>query len=166
MRIPIVNQRTEYDCGVAVCTAIAEAYHSPFIDPQKELLYSLYKGLVQPTPEKGTSIVNMVEGLSQKRRSAYYVKYMSTDSLDLYIYNNIPVVLLIEGYGPTKEDENYSACKKGHYIIVFDKLGDSYVIMDPLYADYVLISKNNLLKRWHGLDDLGHEIESQAIILH
>ena len=65
-----------------------------------------------------------------------------------------------------KEGETYDSCKRGHYIIVFDKLGDSYVTMDPLYADYVLISKNNLLKRWHGLDDSGNEIGRQAIILH
>jgi hypothetical protein len=166
MKIPIVNQRTDYDCGVAVCTSLSLLDSTA----SEESLYKSFTDLLAPNTLEGTDIRDLLEVIRLRHTEAFYIENMSHTVLDLCTNNGIPVVLLIQGSGSTDKDREYEGYNDGHYVVVcgwfYDDSGVQYIVMDPTCADYVIVSRLNLMRRWHGLDDLNEHRVGQAIVLY
>ncbi len=156
MNFPSTIQSNKDNCGPAVVKSVLSYYG---IDETEESLAN----------ELNTN----EEGTTPKEIIAYFInrgfqvdaKKMTTEKLEDYIKNKIPVIICIQAWSRNKNMKNYSrSFKDGHYVVVTGVDDENFYFNDPsLRTHSGYIPKNKLESRWHDRDKNGKKYINYGI---
>ena len=155
--VKVLQQGTD-DCGVAVLSSLLKYANTNAFD----IVYSEVYDKLQPDSITGTRITKLQEVAQEYGLSTMYQECTDMAMLINYVERDKrPVIIMISGAGPTTNE----ILEEGncHYVLITGTLGDSFIVSDPLYLDDYIISQDNLLLRWKGIDDNNNPVVRQSI---
>lgn len=158
-KIVKVLQQGADDCGVAVLSSLLKYANTNAFD----IIYSEVYDKVKPDSIAGASVTKLQDVAQEYGLNTMYQECTDIGMLINYVERDKrPVIILISGTGPTTNE--ILEPDNGHYVLITGTLGDSFIVSDPLYLDDYIISQDNLLLRWKGMNDSGNPVVRQSII--
>lgn len=152
--VPLTRQSTEYTCESA-CIQSVMGYYG------EDVPEDVINDALQTDPENGVDL----ELIKQFARSHGYSITMTADmtieQLKSYIDQGKPVIVIIQAW--SSNPENYeNDWADGHYVIAVGYDDGKVYFMDPYkLGNYMYITTENFLKRWHDLD--GYNENTQLV---
>ncbi|USN45005.1 MAG: peptidase C39 family protein [Candidatus Woesearchaeota archaeon] len=141
---PQLRQTYEWDCGAKSLQAVLTYYG---IEVREELVIE-YAGT---NATDGTSIVGMLKTL-KKFKLQYDAKSMSLKELREYIDKKIPVIVLLQAWGP--ENADYANdFHNGHWVVVVGYDATNVYFEDPYSFERTFLSNDDLEERWHSKEE-------------
>ncbi len=141
---PNFRQFFIYDCGATAMQMVLAYYGF-------DLRIKKISEIIGTNSKTGTSIKGF-----KKVAKEFGLKFksgkMTVKSLKKYIDKNIPVIILIQAW--KKEVKNYENCwDSGHCVIPIAYDEDKIYFEDPASISITYLTKDELEKRWHDIDD-------------
>jgi len=141
---PDILQNTSFSCGNS-CVQAVMAYYG-FEYTERKLIKTLRTSKKWGT--KSEHMVNFFIGKKFKVKSGNF----SIEELKKCIKKEIPVIILIQAWGP-KEIDYTRTNQFGHYVVVSGYNKRGLIIEDPAIFGRGFISYSQLKKRWHADDE-------------
>jgi uncharacterized protein len=141
---PDILQNTNYSCGDACVQAVLAYYGIEFTEHELEKL-------LKTDVNWGTSIKPMLSFFKKKKLKIKHGKFTIED-LKKYINNEIPVIILLQAWGPVGTDYRRTN-QYGHYVVVSGYNKRGFIIEDPAIFGRGFLSYSQLKKRWHADDE-------------
>lgn len=151
------EQTHTFDCGASALRSVLYSFGINNSEDQ----------LVKETgsnAEIGTEIKKIVSVANQKGLVAKSYSNQSFESLRTLSLSN-RIILLINGVGKSVQGRDYSGTKDGHYITIKSVENNRIVFEDPATTGTESMTKDELMERWHGLDDSNTEQEGILIAI-
>ena len=180
--IPIVQQQTDYSCGAAALLAVLK-YWQVFDGKESDL----YKDL-DTRPDYGTDPIKLAD--VAKNRFGLEAKYKNgsnilLDALLKALGEHYTMILDFQAWGakkPTLETnqlthfannwlnywQNYwkDTWADGHYAVLLAMDNANAYLMDPVLSDaYVYVPLDELLERWHDVENQDIRVEHQVVFI-
>ena len=122
MKYPLIKQHSEEDCGAACIVSIARYYQRIFtISRVREAV---------GTRREGTTLLGLSQGAEKLGFNTRAIK-TSLEVIDKYIVP-LPAIIHWKGY---------------HWVIIYGKKGDKYIVADP-GVGVIFLDKKALLEGW------------------
>ena len=141
---PDILQNTSYNCGVVCVQAVMAYYGIEYTEPKLDKLLGTSK-------KWGTNITPIIKFFKQRDFKVAYGT-MSVDDVKKYIHRKIPVIILIQAWGPEGVDYTHTN-QYGHYVVVSGYNSKGLMIEDPAIFGRGFILYSHLKKRWHAEDN-------------
>jgi uncharacterized protein len=140
---PDILQNSNYSCGDACVQAVLAYYGIEYTEHRLEKL-------LKTDSECGTSIKPMISFFRRKKFKIKSGKF-SLDDLKMFINKDIPVIILLQAWGPDGIDYRHTN-QYGHYVVVSGYNKRGFIIEDPAIFGRGFLSCTQLEKRWHAND--------------
>jgi predicted double-glycine peptidase len=151
IRVPLVRQSSNYDCGVAALRSVLGYYGEDDIR---------YENLVKEagaTRKNGTRYQGIVRCARNMGYQAQVLRLMTVSQLETYIDKRTPVILAIQAWvtPPANYEKEWDA---GHYVVAVGYDQQNIYFMDPsTTGNYTRIAIDDLMTRWHDENVKGGE---------
>ena len=156
--VPLCYQETVYTCGVACVQSILASYGIVY---RQDTLIEL----LQQKPIFGTDYHNIISLMQKLGFQASFNIDMSIDIVKSYIDNMITPILTIQAWKDDDIDYEFD-WKDNHYVIACGYDDYRIIFMDPFaLGNYNFISNNELMKRWHIVDQYGNHNYFSGLII-
>lgn len=141
---PDILQNSSYSCGDACVQAVLAYYGIEYTEHKLEKI-------LKTDENCGTSIKPMLSFFKRKKYKIKHGKF-TIDDLKKFIHKEIPVIILLQAWGPVGTD--YTRTNQyGHYVIVSGYNKRGFIIEDPAIFGRGFLSNAQLKKRWHADDE-------------
>lgn len=158
IKVPLSHQETPYTCGVACVQSILAGYG--IIYTQDVLSEQL-----KQKPIYGTDYENIISFLGLLGFQASLYVEMKLDVLKELIDHGITPMLILQAWKEDEIDYTY-VWNNPHYVIACGYDENQILFMDPwTFGNYVFLSNNELMKRWHTIDHSGNHYYHSALII-
>ncbi len=147
--VPLCFQETPYTCGVACVQSILACYGIIY---RQDVLSEL----LMQKPLYGTDYQNIINFMEMLGFYAAYHIEMNIETLKSLIDIKITPLLLLQAWKDDPVDYTYD-WRDSHYVVACGYEEDRILFMDPwTLANYTYIPDNELMKRWHTVDQAGN----------
>ena len=120
--LPLIRQKFNYTCGVAVLQSIL-VYYNLYFDLQQTLIKQLNADTITGTEPK-----NIIKFARKQSLKVKEFNDMTLDQLKAELDKKHPVICLIQAWGePTEYNKGYS----GHYVIAVGYNDKHFYFVDP-----------------------------------
>lgn len=146
IKVPLVKQKHEYDCGAAVTASVMQAIGS-------KMKYRDIMASVGTTARYGTgsyAIHRFIEREAKPASAKVHYK-MSTKRLMNSLFYGNPVLIIIQAWASAKRTAYWLDEWKGsseHYVILCGYTQEYVIMMDPAVGKYSKVSWPEFLMRW------------------
>ncbi len=148
IRIPIVNQATDYTCGVAA--ALSVLY---YLDKGQDIYEVDLARILIKKKDDGVLSRHMIDYVEKKGFQAYKQENMSLIELEAFIREGKPVLVLLQAWPTTMKTSWSRKWRDGHWSVAIGFDDENYYFMDPsTVGNYTYIPKGEFLRRWHDYD--------------
>ena len=154
--LPEVQQRTHFSCGAAVVHSICSYYGLGLPSHYDYFTYLETDETYGTPPHKIVKYLNDV-GISAKIQNDMSIKQLCQE-----LQKEKPVILAIQAYGNPKQYKNTGS---GHYVVAIGYDRNNIIFEDPwLNCIRGIISKKELIARWHDLDYNNNSYDQMGIV--
>lgn len=156
---PLCYQDTEYTCGVACFQSILARYGMYY--RQSALADILHSQPVLGTDYRSILYFARLLGLKTSMK-----EHMDFQGIKDHIDAGITPLLIIQAWR-LEDDIEYSLdWKNAHYIVACGYYNDGIYVMDPnILGNYSYLPYDELMKRWHAVDEEGNRHIRSGLIL-
>lgn len=140
---PDILQNTCYNCGVVCVQAVLAYYGIEYTEAKLERMLKTDK-------KWGTGISPIIKFFRYKEFNVTHGTF-TIDMLKSFIHRKIPVIILIQAWGPDGIDYRHTN-QYGHYVVVSGYNEKGLIIEDPAIFGRGFISYEHLKRCWHGDD--------------
>lgn len=154
LEYPEFAQSFSYDCGASALQSVLVYYGKDVreMDLVKKLKASKASGV------KMSSIVRVAE---KYNIPAVIDDNGNTTLLRSLITDGNPVIVLLQAYGKGSYVKDF---KDGHYVVAIGYTEDAIIFEDPSAYTRTFLTDEELLLRWHALDDNNEESDNHYLI--
>lgn len=158
IKVPLCLQETPYTCGVACVQSILAGYGIIY---HQDTLSEMLK----QKPIYGTDFRNIINFMEMLGFQASFNIEMNISLLRELIDNGITPILIIQAWKDDEIDYIYD-WKNSHYVIACGYDDNRIFFMDPwTLGNYTFITNNELMKRWHTIDQSGNHYHYSGLIM-
>lgn len=142
IRVPLVQQATDYTCGVAAVQSILMYWGDEYREDQ-------LVPLLKCKAVHGTNYVNIANFAKQQGFNVQIKKNMTVAELSAQIDKRRPVICLIQAW-PDKPVNFANDWDDGHYVVAVGYDDKNFYFMDPsTLGNYTYIPRKEFERRWH-----------------
>lgn len=158
IKVPLSHQETPYTCGVACVQSILASYG---------IIYTqdVLSEMLKQKPIYGTDYKNIISFMEMLGFQAYFHLDMNLDFLKELIKNGDIPLLILQAWKDNEIDYSYD-WNNSHYVIACGYDENQIMFMDPwTLGNYTFLSNNELMKRWHTIDQSGNHYYNSGLII-
>lgn len=158
IKVPLCHQETPYTCGVACVQSILAGYGITYTQ-------DILSEQLKQKPIYGTDYRNIISFIKSLGFEASFHIEMSLDLLKELIDRGITPMLILQAWKEDEIDYTY-VWNNPHYVIACGYDEKQILFMDPwTLGNYVFLINNELLKRWHVIDQSGNYYYNAGLII-
>ncbi len=144
--LPQLRQTYSYDCGAKVLQSVLVYYG---IEVREDYIIKSAGTSKDGTPINGIIKVAKKHGLKTDSRQ------MTIKDVKEYLKKNIPVILVLQAWTKKKKIDWENDWVDGHYVVAIGYTKDKIIFEDPSSFVRTYLKYEELLKRWHDIDQDG-----------
>jgi len=148
IRVPIVNQATDYTCGVAALLSVLYYW-----DKDEEIYESELAVELDADPEDGVVSAAIVRFAASHGFKAPRKVGLTLEELEGFLRAGKPVIVLFQAWPDSAKPGWEAGWDDGHFAVAIGYDAHNIYFMDPsTLGNYTYLPKEEFLKRWHDWD--------------
>jgi predicted double-glycine peptidase len=148
IRVPIVNQASDFTCGVAAMLSVLYYWDKKEDDYETNLAKRLKAN------DKDGVVSTQIERYARSRDFQVLRKEdMDLEEIEDFIRDGKPVLVLLQAWPDSKRAGWKGKWENGHFAVAIGSDVDNIYFMDPsMLGNYTYIPKKEFIARWHDRD--------------
>ena len=151
LNFPENRQVHNYDCGVSCLQSVLVYYG---IEKREDELFKILNNKHTDISTNGIKIKDIIKIVKYYGLDIKIKNNCTIHDLIMNINNKIPIIILVQAYSNYPKNIDYkNDFKDGHYIVAIGYNDKNIFFEDPSLFNRGYISKEELIERWHAVDD-------------
>lgn len=161
IRVPIVDQATDYTCGVASTLSVLYYWDDNQDDYEMELARHL-----KANRKDGVISEQIMRYASSHGFTVLKEDNMALKEVEEFIRDGKPVIVLLQAWPDSKKRRWKDDWRDGHFAVAVGSDTHNVYFMDPsTKGNYTYIPKKEFIDRWHDYDGDRREVYHLGIVI-